>query len=111
MKRFLKRNCLRPDGSGGCSSLWGVSTSTHGVAPSSDQHLWRRRRRHKFRGRRRVEKDRYCVTPFTSTKDAKKGQIFSHELRTEKVQEAAKVFVNTKIRRRNSRFIKVGTKR
>lgn len=39
MKRFLKRYCLKLDGSTGSSSLWGVSTRTHGVAPSSGQHL------------------------------------------------------------------------
>lgn len=42
MKRFLKRYCLKPDGSTGSSSLWGVSTRTQGVAPSSDQHFYRR---------------------------------------------------------------------
>lgn len=42
MKRFLKRYCLKPDGSTGSNSLWGVSTRTQGVAPSSDQHFYRR---------------------------------------------------------------------
>lgn len=42
IKRFLKRYCRKPDGSTGSSSLWGVSTRTQGVAPSSDQHFYKR---------------------------------------------------------------------
>lgn len=44
IKRFLKRYCLKPDGSTGSSSLWGVSTRTQGVAPSSDQHFYKRKK-------------------------------------------------------------------
>lgn len=40
MKKFLKVYCLKVDGSEGSSSLWGVSMRTHGLAPSSDQHVW-----------------------------------------------------------------------
>lgn len=43
MKRFLNVYCLKLDGSDGSSSLCGVSMRTHGLAPSSDQHVWRNR--------------------------------------------------------------------
>ena len=68
MRRFLKRYRLKPDGSAGSSSLWGVSTRTHGDAPSCDQHFYKRKQN--FRGqtepttsakeRRPAAESRYC---------------------------------------------------
>lgn len=53
MKRFLKLYCLKLDGSTGSSSLWGVSTRTQGVAPSSDQHFYKRDQNFRDQSQRR----------------------------------------------------------
>lgn len=123
MKRFLKRYCLKPDGSAGSSSLWGVSTRTHGVVPSSNQHFYKRNQ--EFRSRRtdedgelplKIQAPDSRATPSGDKRvlhDAadfrgKKLKIFSSSQKKDKKPQEG---LATNIKGRNSRFIKVGTKR